>query len=208
MYIKVCGMKNPQNITSVTQLPVDIIGLIFYEKSARYVGKQNNSAIKNAIPKHVKTAGVFVNDSLENIFAYHSFYSFSYIQLHGTESPEFCEQVQQKTNAQVIKAFQVDADFLCSSVSDYEQACSYALFDTKTKHYGGSGHKFDWEKLSEYSGKLPFFLSGGITPCDADIIKSLQLPLLYAIDINSKFEIEPGLKNTEEISLFIKELQG
>lgn len=201
-------MRDAQNIAEVTQLPIDIIGLILYAKSARYVGKEVPASLLQSIPKHIHIAGVFVNESLDTICEYHTKAGFSYIQLHGNESPEFCQQVSARTSAQVIKAFHIDSQFSFSAVTPYLNVCSYVLFDTKTEQYGGSGKKYDWTKLTEYSGPLPFFLSGGIGPDDAKEIQSLAHPFLYAIDLNSKFETEPGYKNLETLTKFIRTIKS
>jgi phosphoribosylanthranilate isomerase len=204
--IKVCGMRDAQNIADITSLPINILGMIFYKKSARYIGEDSGAAVLSAIPKHIQIAGVFVNEAIETILKAHAICHFSYIQLHGNETPAFCSQISKETNALVIKAFQVDSDFSFETIEPYEHSCSFVLFDTKTEQYGGSGKKFDWGKINEYRGSLPFFLSGGISPDDEDKIKTITHPLLFAIDINSRFEEKPGVKNVSNVQRFVSKL--
>jgi phosphoribosylanthranilate isomerase len=199
MKLKVCGMRSPDNIASLTALSPDYMGFIFWEPSRRYV-----SDATPPLPDTIKKTGVFVDaDSgyIMDIIAQHQLQA---VQLHGAESPDFCKKIKKLSGLEIIKAFAVDASFDFSILEAYNSACDYFLFDTKGKLPGGNGSRFDWSVLQDYPSAKPFFLSGGIGPGDQSAIASiisLNLPL-YAIDINSKFEREPGLKNIERIKEF------
>ncbi len=205
MKIKICGMKYPENIEHLALLKPDFLGFIFYEKSKRFVG--DDLLIKDLhIDKNTQKVGVFVNASHEYILENIKKHDLDLVQLHGDETPDFCAYLF-KQNIKISKAFQVDEDFDFKILDVYKDVCSYFLFDTKTKHYGGSGRKFDWDILSDYDNEKPFFLSGGIDIDDAQNIKQLKGLNIFAIDINSKFEIEPGLKDVGKIGVFMEELR-
>jgi phosphoribosylanthranilate isomerase len=201
MKIKVCGMKNPENIRQVSAMPVDYLGFIFYNRSPRFAGDLDPKEL-NVVPEHIVRTGVFVNSSKDFILKTARRYNLKAIQLHGAENPDFCHNLKEK-GFFIIKSFSISeiSDFdLCTN---YAQSCDYFLFDTKTPAHGGSGIKFDWTLLSHYHGTTPFFLSGGISPTDFTItqFKLFQeiSPLLFALDINSRFEIEPGMKDVEKL---------
>ncbi|MDR7210425.1 phosphoribosylanthranilate isomerase [Flavobacterium piscis] len=191
MKIKICGMKYPDNILEVGALLPDYMGFIFWEKSARFF----DGEIPN-LPDTIKKVGVFVNESVENIVAKINKYNLQAVQLHGKESVEFCQDLRNKINTkiEVIKVFSVGDDFDFDVLKPFENVCDYFLFDTKGKLPGGNGTTFDWKILEKYKSEKPFFLSGGIGIEEIPTIKNLKLPI-YAIDVNSRFEIEPGLKN-------------
>jgi phosphoribosylanthranilate isomerase len=204
MKIKVCGMKNPENIKELITLPIDMIGFIFYEKSPRYAGNLDLEALK-IIPDSIRKVGVFVDETIEKITTKIREYDLSMVQLHGIESPSLCN----KLKAQVIKdikSFSIEEKEDLKECVFYENACDYFLFDTKTPQYGGSGKKFDWQILSYFQSEKPFFLSGGIGMEDMDTINQLKIPQLYAIDLNSKFEIEPGIKDISKLKEFVKQI--
>lgn len=190
MKLKICGMKDPTNILEVSQLLPDYMGFIFYEKSKRYF-----NGVLPKMPQSIKKVGVFVDENYENITAKIKKYSLDLLQLHGNESPELCLRLQ-KHKLQIIKVFSVDDDFNFDELKQYELACDYFLFDTKGKLHGGNGETFNWSILKKYKSQKPLILSGGIGLTEIEQIKKLEISL-FAIDINSKFEIEPGLKNTE-----------
>ena len=190
MKIKICGMKYPDNILEVSQLLPDYLGFIFYKKSSRYFDGEIPE-----IPKLVKKVGVFVDETLEEIKIKINKYDLDLIQLHGNETPEFCENLKKST-IEIIKVFSVDDDFDFKILAAYEKVCDYFLFDTKGKFHGGNGITFNWQILEKYKSKKPLFLSGGIGIEEIEKIKTLNLAI-YAIDVNSKFEIEPGLKNVQ-----------
>lgn len=199
-------MRNPQNIQDLVTLQPDFMGFIFFPKSPRYVGLDWDEEIAKSIPSSVKKIGVFVNESVEQILLLASKYQLDGIQLHGSETPEICQAIKDK-NLLVLKAFSVDESFDFELVKSYELHCDYFLFDTKTPQHGGSGLKFDWNKLKEYTLSKPFFLSGGIMEDDVAEIKSLNIKKLYSVDINSKFEIEPALKDIKMVERFARKLR-
>lgn len=198
MKLKVCGMRSPENIMALSQLAPDYMGFIFWEHSKRFV-----KAPTPDLPNSIKKTGVFVHASSSFIKDIAMQHQLQALQLHGDESPDFCQKLKA-TGLEIIKAFAVGTDFDFSVLEAYESVCDYFLFDTKGELPGGNGSRFDWTLLRGYPTTKPFFLSGGIGPKDQGAIASiisLNLPL-YAIDINSKFEIEPGLKNIEVIKQF------
>ena len=195
-------MRSPENIQKLAELVPDYMGFIFWEHSKRFV-----SGSTPEVNEGIKKTGVFVNASLDYIKACIATHQLKAIQLHGSESPVQCSALKN-TGIEVIKAFAVSNGFDFNELQAYETTCDYFLFDTKGELPGGNGMRFDWSVLKAYPSQKPFFLSGGIGPDDsaavASIIK-LNLPL-YAVDINSKFEIEPGLKNIESIKEFKERL--
>ena len=205
MRIKVCGMKDSENIKQLARLPIDYMGLIFYQKSQRFVGNLDAGLI-NALPRSIKKTGVFVNAEEEYIIQKVIMYNLDFVQLHGVEAPEFCRKINEQIP--VVKAFSVSDAADLEKLQAYDGGCRYFLFDTKTPQYGGSGQKFDWGILHYYNGNTPFFLSGGISPDDSDTIKRIKHPAFYGIDMNSKFEIEPGFKNIQLLEKFIKDIRS
>lgn len=206
MKIKVCGMKYQQNIKELIALNPDYIGFIFYEKSPRFAGHAIQKEIRQLFPTHIKKAGVFVNALQKDVIENARRNELNIIQLHGNETPEYCEAIRS-TCCPVIKAFRVDSRFDIKSTKPYEPVCDYFLFDTHSKTYGGTGTKFDWNIISEYRHTLPFFLSGGIGPADAKTVNELHCSNLYAIDVNSRFETQPGMKDISAINAFINQLK-
>jgi phosphoribosylanthranilate isomerase len=199
MKLKICGMKYHNNILEVSQLLPDYLGFIFYEKSLRYFEGEIPE-----IPKSIKKVGVFVDARLMEINGKIKKYDLDLIQLHGNETPEFCKNLKQD-KIEIIKVFSVDDDFDFSELVPFEEVCDYFLFDTKGKLHGGNGITFNWQILEKYKSKKPLFLSGGIGIDEIEKIKTLKIPI-FAIDINSKFETEPGLKNTNLLQQFITQL--
>ena len=201
MKLKICGMKYPDNILEVGSLLPDYMGFIFWEQSARYFDGE-----MPILPKSIKKTGVFVNASQEEIISKITKYDLQAVQLHGHESVAFCKELKEHFgNAiEIIKVFSVDSAFDFDQLKPFETVCDYFLFDTKGKLPGGNGTTFDWKVLEQYPSQKPFFLSGGIGLDEIDLVKQIlktDLPI-YAIDLNSKFEIEPGLKNKEELDRF------
>jgi len=203
MKLKVCGMKYIENIKSIGDLKPDYMGFIFYEKS-----KRNFEGIIPELPKGIKKTGVFVNEYLEIVVSLVQEYKLEALQLHGDESVEYIRELgtHLPKKVEIIKVFGIKDDFDFEVLRPYEAVVDYFLFDTKGKERGGNGVKFDWSVLKQYPYSKPFFLSGGIGPDDAEII----LPFLrrqeshycYALDINSKFESKPGIKNIKEVKKF------
>ena len=202
MKLKVCGMRSSKNIIDLAKIMPDYMGFIFWENSKRFVSNSTPD-----IGETVKKVGVFVNARLDYIQKCIEAHKLNAVQLHGNESPEQCGELGE-IDVEVIKAFTVQKKFDFNKILVYESVCDYFLFDTKGELRGGNGLQFDWTILKDYPSKKPFFLSGGIGPNDcvaiASIIK-LNLPL-YAIDVNSKFEIEPGFKNIQSIKEFKSKL--
>jgi len=198
--IKICGMKHAANIAAVAALQPDYLGFIFYAKSPRFISDISAELIKY-VPASIKTTGVFVNETLENVLASIAKYNLKACQLHGQETVAYCQQVKA-TGVEVIKAFGISEGFDFDSLTQYEDAVDYFLFDTQTVAHGGSGKVFNWALLSAYQLNKPYFLSGGIDLQHAAIINNLNDQRLYAVDVNSKFEIEPGLKDAEKLATF------
>jgi phosphoribosylanthranilate isomerase len=202
--VKVCGMKFPENIASVAKLHPQFMGFIFYPKSPRYAEPLAIETL-NAIPTSIKKIGVFVNESLENILTIAYKYKLDGIQLHGRELSEMCLKLKS-VGYIVIKAFPIAEAYNFKVTKEYEGSCNYFLFDTKTDAFGGSGVKFDWQVLEEYIGDTPFILSGGIAEDDVLDIQKIKHPKFVGVDLNSKFEVKPGLKNVESLRNFIHQL--
>lgn len=201
MKLKICGMKYPENILKIGSLLPDYMGFIFYEKSARYF----DSEIPE-LPKTIKKTGVFVNSSIEEVLEKVTNHNLQAVQLHGKESVAFCTELKTKlaNSIKIIKVFSIIDSFDFQELNNFETVCDYFLFDTKGKLPGGNGTTFDWKVLADYPSQKPFFLSGGIGLEEVQAIKEilkLNLPI-HAIDVNSKFEIEPGLKNKNTLSEF------
>jgi phosphoribosylanthranilate isomerase len=201
LVVKICGMKIPENIQAVASLKPDYMGFIFYPKSPRYAEPLDVSTL-NSLPATIKKIGVFVNEDLEDILTIATKYELDGVQLHGTELVEMCKELR-KAGFIVIKAFPIAEAYNFKVTKAYEGACDFFLFDTKTEAYGGSGVKFDWAILEEYLGKTPFLLSGGISVDDVEEIQKIEHTLFAGVDLNSRFEIKPGLKNIELLKQFI-----
>ncbi|WP_348823256.1 phosphoribosylanthranilate isomerase [Flavobacterium aestuarii] len=196
MKLKICGMKYPDNMLEVGSLLPDYMGFIFWPKSTRYFDGEMPE-----LSRSIKKTGVFVNESITVIEEKVEKYNLQAVQLHGQESAAFCTEIKTKFGAsvEIIKVFSADENFDFSALEPYESVCDYFLFDTKGKLPGGNGTTFDWKILEKYPSAKPFFLSGGIGIEELDAVEAIlktDLPI-YAIDINSKFEIEPGLKNVQ-----------
>ena len=201
--IKVCGMKYTENRQQVENLDVDFLGYIFYAPSKRFIGEMPEPGLFAAEKSKV---AVFVNENAFEILGLAKNLGFEYVQLHGKENPKTC-QMLKKQGLKVIKAFNVNANFNFADTENFAKVADFFLFDTKTKLPGGSGEKFDWSMLENYTGHTPFFLSGGIGPNDVESIKNLSHPKLTGLDLNSGFEDEPGLKNIEKLKHFIEEIK-
>ena len=196
-------MRDPENLQELLKLPIDYVGLIFYKKSKRFVEKE----LPKLDFKGKEKVGVFVNESHEYILEKSQQYNFVTIQLHGLESPGFCQELKEK-NFKIIKAFSVDDEFDFSKTKKYEPFCDYFLFDTKGILPGGNGYTFDLKILKNYKGETPFFLSGGINNTHKNILKELKISQLYAVDLNSGFELEPALKDISLLKKFIEDVRN
>lgn len=199
--VKVCGMRDTQNISALVKLKPDYIGLILFPGSKRYVGDEY--ILEAQIPETIKRTGVFVNAVIPDVFKWINRLKLDLVQLHGNESPEYCKEFFQM-KIPVIKAFGVGEDFDFSVLEDYVPWCRYFLFDTKTPLHGGTGKQFDWSILKNYPYETPYFLSGGISTEDPSRINPVNYPKLFAVDVNSRFETEPARKDIELLRQFIK----
>ena len=228
-------MRDARNIREVSQLGVDMIGMIFYPKSPRYVEMQSSHA--GIIPDYAKEdigasdssgsssesvstssksparVGVFVDDMVQNIVTRVVNYHLDYVQLHGNEPREMCENLRLtldpdiRPGIKIIKAISVSDASDIQKYKEYVGAVDLFLFDTKCKTVGGSGQQFDWQVLEQYDGEVPFLLSGGIGPEDASRLHAFHHPKCIGIDLNSRFEIKPGVKDVEKLKGFLNEMQ-
>ena len=202
MKLKVCGMREIENISALSDLEPDYMGFIFWASSSRYVSESTPKLKKN-----IKKTGVFVDANVDYVKDMIIAHNLQAIQLHGSETPNYCK-LMKKLEVEIIKAFSIKDHFDFSILTPYEENCDYFLFDTKGSLPGGNGYAFNWSILNDYCSKKPFFLSGGIGIENTEQIKELlntTLPL-YAIDVNSKFELSPGLKKIEAIIKFKNKL--
>jgi len=208
--LKVCGNCSKDNIKEIVFLSPDYLGFILYKDSPRGVLVEDCADLLSCVPPSIKTVAVIVDLSLESLKKLCEEVSFSAIQLHGEQPLQFVSECRDFFQGEIIKVFSVDSDFSFDACGDYEGLVDYFLFDTKSEVPGGSGNTFDWKKLSEYQGSTPYFLAGGIDQTHAQEIKELYsyLPTLFGVDINSKFEISPGIKSIEQVKRFGGELRA
>ena len=202
MKIKVCGLRDPGNIEQVCGLGPDYVGYIFYPPSKRYVGMHPDPAIFGIPREPVRKVGVFVNEEILSVQRIFEKCRLNLVQLHGDESPEYCMRLN-RSGIPVIKTFHPGKDPGQESYSDYVEQANYFLFDNREKGYGGTGSRFDWELLHRYSIPFPFILSGGIGPEDVPAIGKLGHEWLYGVDVNSRFETSPGVKEIQRLEDFI-----
>lgn len=222
MIIKVCGMRDADNIREVVKLGIDWIGFVFWQDSPRFVSQITSNA--GIIPDYsslcgnsvgdVKKVGVFVNDMPQNIVTRIVNYNLDIIQLHGQESPVMIENLRATVDPdihagiKIMKAISISTRSDVARYKEYIGHVDYFLFDTKTPLVGGSGNQFDWSVLEAYDGDVPFLLSGGIGPDDINRIKAFHHPMCMGIDLNSKFEEEPAMKNVDKLKPFLSELRN
>lgn len=199
MIIKVCGMRDSDNILEVEALRPNWMGFIFWPKSSRYVKE-----FPSNMPIYTKRVGVFVDETIEQVRQTAEDYALDLIQLHGHESPDYAAQLRE---GEIIKAFSIATAADLEQTKAYEGVVDYFLFDTKGKLAGGNGTQFDWSILHHYHGKTPFLLSGGIGPEDIERVKQFHHPQCIGIDLNSRFETEPGLKDINKLKEFIKKIR-
>ena len=205
--IKVCGMRDPENIDAVCVSRPDYIGFIFYPKSKRFVGENPDEQIFSRVPESVQKVGVFVNEDVEKVIDICRRYKLEIAQLHGNESSGDCRQIKA-AGLIVFKAFSVDEAFDFNLLTNYAGVADYFLFDTKGKLPGGTGEKFNWQILNRYNQHTPFFLSGGIGPGDCEEIKNTIFDHLFAVDINSGFETEAAIKQPNKVAGFIQQIRN
>lgn len=206
MKIKVCGLNDIANVNDVLQLQPDFIGFIFYNKSSRNCTITNN-AVGELNVGLTKKVGVFVNEVKDVVLEIVNNCDLDYVQLHGGESLTYCKELSS-AGIKIIKAFSVDDSFDMNETNEF-QFCDYLLFDTKGENAGGNGIQFNWDILKNYKGTVPFVLSGGLELSHTDSLLALSktLPLLSVLDINSKFEIDPGLKDIDLVEEFINDIK-
>ena len=210
MRIKVCGMTLPEQVMALDAMGVDFAGFIFYPKSPRFVGNKITAEKMRKIKGHIAKVGVFVNEPYDDMMRTVEEYRLDMVQLHGDETPFFCEKVANYVT--VVKAFRLsDNDPIDWIVRPYHDSTDMYMFDTMGAGYGGTGKKFDWNELKAASIDKLYFLSGGIEPGDEENIKAfMDEPVaqkLFSIDINSKFEIAPGVKDVKKVKQFVEQLK-
>ncbi len=209
MRVKVCGIAEEEQLKKLAEIGATFAGLIFYPKSPRYALRHMaTSLIKKE--NSVNKVGVFVNATVDEVLHMVDECRLHMVQLHGDESPKYCEKIADYIS--VVKAFRVsETDNIQWRIQEYMNVCDMFLFDTEGAGYGGTGKKFNWDKLKNVQVGKPYFLSGGIEPADVDRLKDFaaqpEAKALFAIDINSKFEISPGQKDLEKVKTFIQSLQ-
>jgi phosphoribosylanthranilate isomerase len=210
MNIKVCGITQLKQLQQLDAMDIDFVGLNFYSKSPRYVvGKISGEDI-SAADFDIKKVGVFVNETLEKIFKTVEEYDLDIVQLHGDETPTFCKRLFEEI--EVIKTFRAngEAKNIEELIKDFDDACDYYLFDTggQKEKLGGTGVQFDWNLLRKRRIEKPFFLAGGIGLLDVPKVKTFKHPDFFAVDINSKFEVSPGVKDLDMVKMFAQVLRN
>ncbi len=191
-------MRDAENIREVEALGIDMMGFIFWPKSKRYLSERSEY-----LPKRCQRIGVFVDENIEQVKRIANDFALDFIQLHGSESPDFVRSLNHK----IIKAFNIATAEDLEQTKAYEGLVDYFLFDTKATLPGGSGQQFDWNVLDAYNGDTPFLLSGGIGPDDAERVKAFHHEKCIGIDLNSRFELAPGLKYVDEIKRFLEKVR-
>jgi phosphoribosylanthranilate isomerase len=204
--VKVCGMTDPGNVGEIVGAKPDYIGFIFFPESPRFTGEEPDKKLFSGIPPQIKKVGVFINEDNQTIINNAISFGLNMIQLHGNESVKACGDLKS-SGLGVIKVFSIGERFDFKSILKYMQVCDYFLFDTRGEKHGGSGKKFDWKILEAYTIDKPFFLSGGIDEGDAGELRSIVNRGLFAVDINSRFEISPGIKDFTKVKKFINEIK-
>ncbi len=199
-------MTNAENIASLVQLKPDYLGFIFYPKSPRHINSSLSEKIDKLVPRSITRVGVFVNEVISELILQTSVFNIKTVQLHGSEDPGYCRDLKD-LGFTVIKAFGVNDGFDFNMLNLYQHCCDYFLFDTKSEKHGGTGKKFNWEKLSEYDNSKPLFLSGGIGPDDVASILELTKLNIHALDLNSRFETSAGIKDIKKLETFISQIR-
>ncbi|RLZ08334.1 phosphoribosylanthranilate isomerase [Faecalibacter macacae] len=213
--VKVCGNNSVENFKALTKIEPDYVGFIFYPKSPRFI---KDESIFEIFP-NAERVGVFVNESVEKIIQKVKQFELDVVQLHGDETPSFCQELIEAKHQQLLtseqfldfkiwKAIGVNETTDFEQLKGYQQVVDSFVLDTKSTQYGGSGKKFDWQLLKNYQLSTPFLLSGGIQLEDALVLKNFKHPQCIGFDINSGFEIEPGIKNIEKVKQFIDTIDG
>ncbi len=204
--LKICGMRFAPNIREIAAAGPDIMGFIFYPPSPRYLPPQEAGEVIKEVPAGIEKAGVFVNSSLDDVARTAGELKLNYVQLHGSEPPHMCRALQ-RSELKVIKVFGIGDKFDLNLLDEYKAVVDYFLFDTKSPRYGGTGRSFQWALLEKYDGTIPFFISGGIGPEHLDMLQDLKVKNLYAVDVNSRFEVHPGMKDLKKVKALIRKLK-
>jgi phosphoribosylanthranilate isomerase len=202
MIIKICGMRETENIRQVEQLEADWMGFIFYPPSPRYVCE-----VPAYLPQKQKRVGVFVNAEKSFILERVKHFQLDLLQLHGNETPSYCSEIRKVSHLPVIKTFAITEKTDFTTLCAYEEHTDYFLFDTPCSTAGGSGKAFDHSLLKDYQGHTPFLLSGGLGPDDAEEINNFKHPDFAGIDLNSRFELRPALKSVEKLHVFLSKIK-
>jgi phosphoribosylanthranilate isomerase len=202
--IKICGMKDPGNIAGVIALDPDYMGFILYERSPRYVGIKEAEILVKNIPPAIKKTAVLVNEPPDRAISIAESGIFDILQLHGTESAEYCMRLSEHIS--IIKAFGI-SEILPENLEEYQPFCTMFLFDTAGQAFGGTGKKFDHNILAGYKLNTEYMLSGGISSDDSCYLKSFRSEKMTGVDLNSRFEVVPGIKNITMLKKFIEDLR-
>lgn len=206
MKIKVCGITKREDLEALVQLGADYAGFIFYNKSPRFVGNKLDGRTVREAGKSIGKVGVFVNADKQQVLQTVKDYGLDAVQLHGDESIAFCQEI--RLTVPVIKVFSIgDKAAGFQYAAPYLPHSDYFLFDTAGKEYGGTGRQFNWELLNNYNLDKPFFLSGGIGPDDVEAVQRWRHKSLFALDVNSRFEISPGVKDMEKVAAFMEAIK-
>lgn len=202
MRVKVCGMNFPDNVVAVDALGVDLLGFVFYPNSPRCVA----TPPEKLPPTRAKRVGVFVDQDEDEILSAVGRYGLDGVQLHGAESPDFCRRLRRSLppGTLLVKAVGVASSEDLTTALAYEEVADCLLFDTRCATHGGSGRRFDWSLLSRYRGNLPFLLSGGLGPGDEERVRSFHHPRCQGVDLNSRFELSPGIKDVAVLARFLR----
>lgn len=203
--IKICGLKDPDNIKAVSGLRPDLMGFILFQGSPRCINLKDVERLAALVPASIMKVGVLVDEPLDNAVHIARSGNFDFLQLHGNETADYCMAISEFTP--VIKAYRI-ANELPSDLENYEPYCKMFLFDTGSNKFGGSGRKFDHSLLSGYSSGNDYLLSGGISPEDAEYIRSCGFKGMAGVDLNSRFESDPGIKNIYLLEQFIKKVRN
>lgn len=205
--IKVCGMRELDNIACLAHLPIDLMGFIHYPPSPRWVGTSLSAqALDAVLPSHVGRVGVFVDSPIEEVERAALRLGLTHLQLHGHEPIAEVRRMRAQLGLPILKAVGIGSRADIDLALSYADEVEYILLDTKTKAYGGSGAQFDWTLLEHYTSSTPLLLSGGIGVEDAELVRSLQHPALRGVDLNSRFESEPARKDADRLASFLRQL--
>lgn len=204
--IKVCGMRDPENIRAISSYAPDYMGFIFYNQSPRYVGDDFDKSVLESIPASIEKVGVFVNEDMDKLVDIAEKYKLNHLQLHGDESVEYCQELKER-GYKIMKAISINSDGDLNKSKLYSKITDYILFDTGGKNYGGSGMKFNWDVLKTYDQNTPFFLSGGLDLDDLNDLRIFRELGIHSLDINSRFEVEPGIKDLQKVQKAINRIK-